>query len=125
MKTKKATTHSKPRWVVYMVKCADDSLYTGITTDLSRRLKEHNHGQLPSAKYTRTRRPVTFAYQENVDTRSEAAKRENEIKALSRKEKEKLIHKNKNRPRTSNKLPLSDRRLVNPTRKKPVPTDKV
>ena len=86
-----------PRWVVYMVRCADDSLYTGITTDLSRRLQEHNHSKSPSAKYTRTRRPITLAYQENLDTRSEAAKRENEIKALTRKEKENLIH-TQNRP---------------------------
>ncbi len=78
-------------WQVYMVRCSDDTLYTGITTDLARRLQEHNHSEALGSKYTRARRPIHLAYQEDQPTRSEAAKREKEIKTLSRQEKEKLI----------------------------------
>jgi len=79
-------------WFVYILRCADDSLYTGITTDIERRVKEHN-GDIAKAgaKCTRARRPVTLVYQESADSRSSASKRENQIKALTRKHKLQLI----------------------------------
>ena len=74
---------------VYMLRCKDDSLYTGITTDLPRRVEEHNSGT--GAKYTRGRGPVILVYQESLSDRSAASKREAEIKKLSREEKLLLI----------------------------------
>lgn len=81
-----------PSWTVYMVCCADDSLYTGITTDPDRRIKEHN-SSVKGARYTRSRRPVHLVYAEVCESRSEALKREKALKALSRKEKHQLIKK--------------------------------
>jgi len=78
-------------WFVYMVRCADDSLYTGITKDLVRRIQEHNDDGSIGAKYTKARRPVVLVYQETCESRSEASKREYEIKQLNRKEKEVLL----------------------------------
>jgi predicted GIY-YIG superfamily endonuclease len=69
--------------------CVDGSLYTGITIDLDRRYEQHNAGT--ASRYTRSRLPVELVYQEVQDNRSEATKRELEIKALSRQEKEALI----------------------------------
>ncbi len=77
-------------WFVYMVRCADDSLYAGITTDLDRRIDEHNNGKTAAA-YTRSRRPVELVYQERCKSRSEATRREIEIKALKKVEKETLV----------------------------------
>lgn len=78
-------------YYVYMVKCADKTLYTGIATELERRIEEHN-GSDKGAKYTRTRRPVTLVYSEAHQDRSSASKREYEIKKkMSRAEKLKLI----------------------------------
>lgn len=68
-------------WRVYIVVCADGTLYTGITNDLRRRLDEHNQGPV-GAKYTRSRRPVRLVYCEEVIDRSAAAKREYAIKQL-------------------------------------------
>jgi len=82
---------SKHHWYVYMLRCADDSLYTGITKDIERRVVEHNSGKQLSASYTRSRRPVTLVYQETCNTRSNAAKREYAIKQLNRQEKEALF----------------------------------
>lgn len=76
----------------YILKCSDGSLYTGWTTDLERRLKEHNTGQ--GAKYTKSRRPVVLAYYEVFDTKEEAMKREYAIKQLRRKDKLKLLESN-------------------------------
>ncbi len=73
----------------YILHCADDTYYTGWTTDLDRRLAAHNSGE--GAKYTRCRLPVTLAYYEAFATKEEAMRREYAIKQLSRKEKEKLI----------------------------------
>jgi len=74
-----------------MVRCVDETLYTGITTDLERRLDEHNNSE-KGAKYTRARRPVTLVYSEELKSRSEASKREYFIKhKMSRKEKLSLI----------------------------------
>ena len=78
-------------WYVYMVRCADDSLYTGITRDVEKRVDEHNCSDQLGAKYTRFRRPVKLVYQETLPSRSAATRREIEIKGLSRQEKESLI----------------------------------
>ena len=78
-------------WSVYIVRCVDGSLYTGIAKDVARRVDEHNANNLLAANYTRARRPVSLVYQEAVATRSAAGKREYEIKCLSRGEKEALI----------------------------------
>lgn len=77
-------------WSVYILKCADTSLYTGVTTDTQRRVQEHNQGKL-GAKYTRARRPVELLYSEECEDRSEACKREAAIKKLSRQQKLSLI----------------------------------
>lgn len=78
-------------WFIYIIRCADNSLYTGITKDISRRLVEHNSDNERAAKYTRGRRPVVLVYQETFNTRSAAASREYEIKKMSRPEKEQLV----------------------------------
>lgn len=78
-------------WQVYIVRCADDSLYTGIARDLERRIAEHNADNGQGASYTRSRRPVTVVYQEAAADRSAASKREYRIKQLSRAEKLALI----------------------------------
>lgn len=74
---------------VYILRCHDNTYYTGWTTDLLRRLKKHNDGT--GAKYTRSRRPVELVYYEVFSDRSAALKREYQIKQLSRKQKEQLI----------------------------------
>ena len=76
-------------WWVYVLRCADDSLYTGITNDKERRLKQHNAGK--ASKYTRIRTPVAMIYSETAIDRSEATKREMAIKKLNRAQKLKLI----------------------------------
>lgn len=81
-------------WSVYILECADKSLYTGITTDLQRRLTEHNEGKL-GAKYTRPRRPVKMVYSEPADSRSSASKREHRIKLMSQQQKLVLIGRTK------------------------------
>ncbi|KXS45834.1 MULTISPECIES: GIY-YIG nuclease family protein [unclassified Candidatus Frackibacter] len=75
---------------VYILSCADDTLYTGYTTDFKRRTKEHNEGR--GAKYTRGRGPVELVYYEEYSTRSKAQKREYEIKQYSRQQKLDLIN---------------------------------
>lgn len=74
---------------VYMVRCADGSLYTGWTTDVERRVAQHNAGR--GGRYTRSRRPVTLVYQEEFLDRWAAMRREREIKQLDRERKERLI----------------------------------
>jgi len=74
---------------VYVVECSDGTLYTGYTTDVERRVEEHNAGE--GAKYTRGRTPVEVVHVEEYATRSEAMSREAEIKKMSRKEKERLV----------------------------------
>ena len=76
-------------WIVYILRCADDTLYTGITNDLAERLLKHENGT--GAKYTRSRSPFEVVYTETGLTRSEASKREAQIKALDRSEKLRLI----------------------------------
>ena len=80
---------SMSEWFVYILRCADDTLYTGITTDLVRRCKLHNAGT--ASRYTRSRLPVVLLYQESQPSRSLALKRELAIKALSRQQKELLV----------------------------------
>jgi putative endonuclease len=77
----------------YILKCADDSYYTGWTTDPDRRLKQHNAGY--GARYTRSRRPVVLVYSEKLNSRSAAVQRELEIKRLPRIKK-KLLAENNN-----------------------------
>lgn len=74
---------------VYILKCSDETLYTGWTNNLDKRLEAHNSGK--GAKYTRVRLPVKLVYYEEYEDKIEAMKREYEIKRLSRKEKVKLI----------------------------------
>ena len=78
-------------WYVYMLRCGDGSLYTGSTTDVDRRLREHQSGT--GARYTRSRPPVTLAYVEEAPDRSAAQRREAAIKKLSRDQKWKLVGK--------------------------------
>ena len=76
-------------WFVYMLRCGDGSLYTGYTDDVARRLAVHQSGK--GAKYTRSRLPVTLAYQEELPDKSAALRREAAIKKLTRGEKLRLI----------------------------------
>ncbi len=85
------STHSK--WLVYLLRCADNSLYAGITTDIERRIYEHNHCNSKGAKYTRVRRPVTLAYQEAAEDRKTASQREYQLKQLTKHQKEQLVVK--------------------------------
>lgn len=75
-------------WIVYLLNCSDDSLYCGITNNLGERINKHNSGK--GAKYTKSRLPVNLFYYEVVSSKSEALKRENQIKKLKRQEKLKL-----------------------------------
>ena len=86
--------------VTYILKCNDNSLYTGWTNDLDKRVEAHNSGK--GAKYTKARRPVELAYYEEFETKEQAMKREYAIKQLGRKEKQKLI--------AGKKVKLSDER---------------
>lgn len=76
-------------WYLYILRCGDDSLYTGITTDIPRRFAAHQSGQ--GAKYTRGRGPLELVYREECGSHSAALRRELEIKALSRQEKQAII----------------------------------
>ena len=76
-------------WQVYILRCTDGTLYTGIATDVSARLVTHNAGK--GAKYTRGRLPVALAYQEAAASHSAALKREHAIKRLSAAEKRRLV----------------------------------
>jgi len=79
----------KNKWFVYILKCSDNSLYTGITTNIVKRIATHNKGT--GAKYTKHRKPVALVYSEPSLDRSSASKREAQIKSLSRLEKLELI----------------------------------
>ena len=84
-----ATANTK--WFVYILRCADDSLYTGVTTDVDKRLKQHNGIEKNGAKYTRGRQPVRLVYQEDSVSRTSACQREHAIKSLKKHEKERII----------------------------------
>ena len=85
------------QWVVYIVKCNDETFYTGITNELERRLTEHNDSTPNSkaARYTRARQPVELIYSEACTNRQEASKREFAIKKLRRRQKEELVFDSK------------------------------
>ena len=76
-------------WYLYILRCKDDPLYTGITTDVEKRLEAHRSGR--GAKYTRGRAPLELMYRETCGSHSDALKREHQIKALSREDKQKLV----------------------------------
>lgn len=78
------------QWYIYIIRCADNSLYTGVTTDVDRRVVEHNTSK-KGAKYTRTRRPVTLVYTKEMQDHSKACIKEAQIKKLNKKQKEELI----------------------------------
>lgn len=78
-------TKRAKKWILYVLKCRDNTWYTGITNDLARRVQEHNDGL--ASRYTRSRLPVTVIYQEPCGGRSSALRKEYAIKQLSRKEK--------------------------------------
>ena len=88
------TTESTELWFVYMLRCSDGSLYTGITKGVEGRLKRHNAGT--ASRYTRSRLPVTVEYHEQQPSHSMALKRELAIKALSRRLKEELLRSSQN-----------------------------
>lgn len=88
--TELTAPNTKP-WFIYILRCADNSLYTGITLDVDKRLNQHNGVDKNGAKYTKARRPVQLVYQETSHSRSEACKREYAIKSLSKSEKESLV----------------------------------
>ena len=76
-------------WYLYILRCKDNTLYTGITTDVKKRLEAHLSGK--GAKYTRGRGPLELVYRETCGSHSDALKRERQIKALPREEKQRLI----------------------------------
>lgn len=80
---------SEKPWNVYMLRCADNTLYTGVTNDLERRVRDHNEGKL-GAKYTRSRLPVKLVWSEHCGDKSAAMRRERGIKKLSKIQKEQL-----------------------------------
>lgn len=82
-------TKAEKPWLLYILRCADKSFYTGITNDMSRRFKMHMSGR--ASHYTRTRLPVEIIYQEPCGTRTEAMVRECAVKSYSKKKKETLI----------------------------------
>jgi len=79
-------------WSVYIVRCHDNTLYTGVTKDVGRRIEEHNESNSLGARYTRPRRPVRLVYTEVMNNQSAACKREYEIKQLSKLDKESLVN---------------------------------
>jgi putative endonuclease len=78
-------------WQLYLIRCEDGSLYTGITTDVSRRLHEHQNAGKKASKYLRGKGALTLVYQKQVEDRSEASKLEYAIKQLSKLQKEQLV----------------------------------
>lgn len=85
------TTLLMENWFVYMLRCADDSLYTGITTDLARRVAEHNAGAPAGARYTHPRRPVTLVYQRREASRAAASAWEAQLRKKNKADKEELV----------------------------------
>ena len=79
------------KWYLYILRCGDGTLYTGITTDVESRLEAHRSGK--GAKYTRGRSPLELVYREECESHSDALKRELAVKAMPREEKQQLIKK--------------------------------
>ena len=88
-------------WYVYILRCRDNSLYTGYTNDLDSRIETHNAGK--GAKYTASRRPVTIVYHEPAKSKGAALKRENQIKHWTKAKKECFINNDSQRARTLSK----------------------
>lgn len=82
---------SSSLWYLYLVRCANGHLYTGVTTDVARRFSEHQSGGIKSAKYLRGKGPLTLMYQEQVGSHGDALRREIAVKKLSRAQKLALI----------------------------------
>ncbi len=82
-------------WYVYIIRCSDTTLYTGVTTDVERRFQEHKEGGRKGSKYARARIPLKVVYTETCASRSDAQKREYAIKQLTRIEKEHLVKSQK------------------------------
>jgi len=80
------------KWFLYVLQCSDNTYYTGVTTDIKRRVHEHNTSKR-GAKYTKTRRPVKIVYLSEYESRSSAQKSEYRFKQLTRKQKEEVINK--------------------------------
>ena len=95
MEAQEAAGKRKPDrgWFLYILRCQTGTFYTGVTKNLERRLKTHNDGK--GSRYTRARRPVMLVHYEDCASRAQALVREHKVKALSRKEKEKLISNGK------------------------------
>ena len=91
MTDKEDKAEAKATWWVYMIRCGDGSLYTGIATDVVRRFLEHESQGPKGAKYTRGKLPLELVYQQEIGTRSEACKEELRIKSLTRAQKMKLL----------------------------------
>ena len=91
-------------WWVYLCRCADDSLYAGVAVDVGWRIQTHNIGKY-GAKYTRSRRPVVFAYAEGPYTQGDALRRERIIKTMSRANKLKLIEQSGIKPTEAENAP--------------------
>jgi len=97
---------SGTQWFVYLLRCRDGTLYTGITKDVARRVEQHNAGT--ASRYTRSRLPVALVYQESQASRSLALKREAAIKAMSRLDKESLIRQAGRRRKMRSHLPPAE-----------------
>ena len=93
-KTSSVTEQANPKdWFVYLLRCSDGTLYCGIATNLTKRLRQHNGELVGGAKYTKVRQPCELVYSEILANRSEASKREAAIKKLSKQSKEVLCFK--------------------------------
>ncbi len=90
IKEKIAPLKNAEQWTVYILRCKDSTLYTGITKDIKRRVKQHNDGK--ASKYTQSRRPVNIVYKEKKMGRANALVREAEIKQYSKGKKEQLVN---------------------------------
>jgi putative endonuclease len=78
-------------WSVYIIRCCDDSLYTGISTDVAKRMSVHQSCSLKASKYVRSRYPIQLVYQAEIGSKSEASRAEVLIKKLSKRQKEALV----------------------------------
>jgi putative endonuclease len=88
-KPRKGVAESAAVWHLYILECGDGTLYTGVTTDIARRVKEHQEGK--GARYTRTHGPVSLVHEEKCGSRSQALSRECAVKSLPRRKKAELI----------------------------------
>ena len=86
-----SSSSGEKEWQVYLLQCSDDTLYSGVTTDLDRRLRQHNGEIVGGARYTQGRRPVAVMWSVSCDSRSDAQQREAALRRLSRQQKWDLI----------------------------------